>query len=393
MNSRSTYGPILYRFFQKAREQFNLPLGIAEFNLFLRALEMGKGFEDVSELKRLCEVLWLKSVSNRHAFQTLFDECFQRELAVANLDLIELKQRRKSQNEPSPHRKTPLDQEEKEQPNFPSPDSPPSPQLPEINQSEQSQDREFSEEKIGIVLDTNPINRTGVSISEMEHLSAIPKLNHKYRFSNAYLPLSKREMQYGWRFLKNDTRYGFTEKIDVPATISEIARIGVFSTPVYMPTTKNRSKIYLLIDQGDGMTAFEALCQSLAQSLQQDELGDLSQVYYFTEFPLDYLYKTPDYLSWDTIPLVFKQATQAHTQMLIVSDGGAAKGELDQEKIYQMRQFIKTGMTHFAQMAWLNPMPKHRWKATSAEEIAQVISMFEATSKGFELAINRLKGK
>ena len=393
MLKTSTYGPILFRFFQRARTQFNLSLGIGEFNILLGALEKGKGFENLLELKRLCEVIWLKSITNRSAFQTLFDECFQEELEIANLDLLALKQRKKFQKEQVGKQGFPSAQKEGEKQTLPKSISTSKSQLPKEIQPETYIKREIIEEEIGVFMDTSADNRTGVAISEMESLPSIPKLNHKYRFSDAYLPLSQREIQYGWRFLKNTTRFGSTEEIDVPATISEIARTGIFSTPAYMPSTKNRSRMCLLIDQGDGMAAFESLSQCLAQSLQQDELGDQSQVYYFTEFPLDYLYKTPDYLSWDTIIRVFKQAAQAYTRMLILSDGGAAKGDFDQELVYRMRQFIKTGMTHFAQIAWFNPMPKHRWKATSAEEIAQLVPMFEATSKGFELAINRLKGK
>jgi uncharacterized protein with von Willebrand factor type A (vWA) domain len=43
--------------------------------------------------------------------------------------------------------------------------------------------------------------------------------------------------------------------------------------------------------------------------------------------------------------------------------------------------------------AWLNPMPNHRWRNTTAEEIARFVPMFEMNRRGLDAAIDILRGR
>jgi uncharacterized protein with von Willebrand factor type A (vWA) domain len=80
------------------------------------------------------------------------------------------------------------------------------------------------------------------------------------------------------------------------------------------------------------------------------------------------------------------------SRILIFSDGGAARGQLDRERLALTAEFLERLSRRVRGVAWLNPMPRTRWSATTAEAIARLVPMFEVSQHGLHEAIRVLRG-
>ncbi len=80
-----------------------------------------------------------------------------------------------------------------------------------------------------------------------------------------------------------------------------------------------------------------------------------------------------------------------YAHVLIVSDGWAARGWFNPERIEFTSEFLDTLRSHVARIAWLNPIPRKRWFGTIVGEIAQDIPMFEMSRQGLNKVINTLR--
>ena len=68
-------------------------------------------------------------------------------------------------------------------------------------------------------------------------------------------------------------------------------------------------------------------------------------------------------------------AASKRRNILIVSDAGAARGYLNEDRIQQTYTLLHRLRKH--RIAWLNPLPRERWKNTSADIISDFVHMFE----------------
>lgn len=80
------------------------------------------------------------------------------------------------------------------------------------------------------------------------------------------------------------------------------------------------------------------------------------------------------------------------SSVLIFSDGGAARGCYNSDRLELTEEFLKQFKQRVRYMAWLNPVPKSRWEGTTAGEISRSIPMFECDRIGLQNAIKVLRG-
>ena len=78
---------------------------------------------------------------------------------------------------------------------------------------------------------------------------------------------------------------------------------------------------------------------------------------------------------------------------LIFSDAGAARGDLELERVRTTVAFLDALRARVRNVAWLNPMPRVRWDGTTAGEVAQLVPMFELSRRGLYGAIGVLRGR
>ena len=80
--------------------------------------------------------------------------------------------------------------------------------------------------------------------------------------------------------------------------------------------------------------------------------------------------------------------------MLIISDGGAARGGYDPDRVRATQTALQQLRPMSQGLAWLNPVPVNRWEGTSAAYIGRLLlPMFEANESGLYKAVNVMRGK
>ncbi|MEH2367639.1 hypothetical protein [Nostoc sp.] len=208
-----------------------------------------------------------------------------------------------------------------------------------------------------------------------------------------YLPVTQRQMKQMWRHLRRMIREGMPSELDVEATIKQIGYQGTFLEPIIVPRRVNRTELLLLIDQDGSMVPFHSLSQRLVETaLRGGRLGR-SNIYYFHNCPVQYLYQDPNHQQAELIENILVQLRQERTVVLIFSDAGAARGGFNPERIDLTGAFVKQLKQYVRYIAWLNPMPRSRWLGTTSGEIAHLIPMYEVNRRGMQDAIDVLRGR
>ncbi len=358
--------------------QHGLLLGVEEYMAVLRALRAGFGVGDHRALEQLCCTVWVKSEEEARLFRRLFEQMLARSatqtgkpqsllgVLIASLRkiLIMLQNTfRRKVAKPRPGFATaPLQQVDET-------GSPPSSSL-----------------AMGTYEPTQVVQAVRRSVRDKlemsgRHFSLLPQ----------YFPVTRRQMKQSWRNLRRPVREGPPEELDVVATIEKIGREGILLEPVLVPRRLNRAELVLLIDQDGSMIPFHALARQLVETARSGGRLGRTGVFYFHDYPDDYLYRHPARLEAQPIPDVLA-AIGEWTAVLILSDAGSARGHFDSERVARTRAFIdqlKQSVRHYA---WLNPMPNDRWPGTTAGEIARLVPMFEMHRRGLDAAISALRG-
>lgn len=385
--------------FNHLRRVADLPLGVDDYLLVLRALQKGYGRstpQDPDALKRLCNVTWANSTVEQAIINAHFDQL----ITASMLPLLP------DQNEPTPAAIPQADEEEKE------PEKPQAePLLPEpVPQPLQGQAaRPLTPTRTPIpaaipgdmALDAAPALLTPVQ----DHEVAL----QRYLLVNEYLPITRRQMKQSWRYLRRPRREGPLVEVDVEATVRQISQDGFFLTPTLRPRRVNKAGLLILLDQDGSMAPFHVLSRRLRETaVEAGKLGR-ADIYYFHDCPppqtavrptrtnplREHLLFTHEQLR-DARPTseIMADFQGLETGVLIFSDAGAARGSWDEARIeftaiflYQLKAL---GVEH---IAWVNPMPEADWPNSSAAAIAALLPMFSMDRNGLYQAIDVLRGR
>lgn len=333
--------------------QADLPLGVDDYRLLLRALQAGFGITDIDALSRLCKSLWVKSIEEAHLFDFHFKQ-------VITQTIIE-------ENTSQPSKS--LVQRYKAIPS--------------------SAGSTMTTPKLALHIDDE------VQVAKAVLQSTYEKGDIPYsRFvrTDEYFPVTRRQMKQSWRYLRRPRREGPSVELDIDATIEEVGREGFLLEPVLVPRLTNQAELLLLIDQGGSMIPFHALAHRLVETaLRGGRLGKTS-IYYFHNCPIEYLFQTPIHQGAERIQDILLRLRNERTGVLVFSDAGAARGGSNTERFDMTSVFLNEFKQHFRYMAWLNPMPHSRWLGTTAGQIMQLVPMFEMNCRGLDDAISLLRG-
>lgn len=231
----------------------------------------------------------------------------------------------------------------------------------------------------------------------------------RYLMSEAWLPLTLRQMAQGWRYLRKKDQWRNSTRLDVAATVQHIAQNGLLLSPVFEKEQLNSDNLLLLLlDRQGSMTPFHHLCDRLVETARREGGHTRAQVYYFYNCPAGYVYRQPDLTEPVALDTLFAGIHPDHTNALIISDAGAARGQYRPERLQKTIDFLygqpggTTPGLHKAALfvAWLNPMPRHRWDNTTAGYLARhpkyPTPMHDLTEGGyaaFYQAIQQLMGR
>lgn len=353
--------------FNSLRQRHGLPLGVEEYLVAIRSLEAGFGISTRQELEQLCCTLWAKSEEENRLIRRLFEQMWRHSPLESKEESI------------STNNNTQL------------------PSLPENTQATSNQTpasfdslREpLSDLEALPTITPEPVQavqavRTSRGDREMKR--------PRYMLLTEYFPVTKRQMKQCWRHLRRTVRQGVPTELDVEATVAKIGREGISLQPVLAPPRTNKTDLVLLIDQEGSMVPFHDLSRQLVETAQRGGRLRTTNVFYFHDYPDEYLYRHPAMFDEKPITRVFEEIGE-RAAVLIVSDAGAARGNFDQERVDSTKVWIEQLQQSVRYVAWLNPMPTECWRRTTASEIALFVPMFEMSLQGMNAAISVLRGR
>ncbi|MFM9950361.1 MAG: hypothetical protein ACKV1O_20665 [Saprospiraceae bacterium] len=379
----------LFQFFHRLRHDLHTELGVGEYKLLFEAHEKGIPLGDEAALMQLCKTIWLKDQTQLEAFRKLFEVI----IAPAFREKQEATTNRQDVEEAKNKRSTD-DALEKPEPE-PEPKPEPAPTGTELSEAEAIERIPDSEAVSGEGDLSIGLEQSGsFTLEDIKEtpLSEAGISTHRFLLNERYLPVSPRDMQQHWRFLQNNFERGITPQIDLLRTVASIARRGILLEPIFQKRTLNRTHLLFLIDDSSSMIAFETLAQRFVEAALEDPFVTDEEVFYFSNYPGEHLYLNPYHTQSVQLPALWRRCHR-HTMMLIISDGGASRGQTDFERIRSTHAFLKAARQHVQRIAWINPMPRERWEDTSAEYIERRVPMFETERIGLYKAIQTLKGK
>ena len=203
---------------------------------------------------------------------------------------------------------------------------------------------------------------------------------------NTHYPISRRFMVYSWRYLRRPIADGVRDVLDISMTIEETTKQGFFLQPVYRRREKNHAHLLILVDQEGSMTPFHHFSKDLVETAQYESSIEKVDVVYFHNLPAEYIYQNRFLTNKVALETVLSQC-DSETRVLIVSDGGAARGYRRRERISATTEVIWEIQQHTNLIAWLNPVPQPRWNSTSPKIISHLVPMFPMNQEGLIQAI------
>lgn len=240
-----------------------------------------------------------------------------------------------------------------------------------------------------------------------------------------HYPLGAREVAQAWRHLRRPVRSGPAVELDVIATVRERARRGVPTPPVVVPRRRNTVRLLLLIDQHGSMTPFHGYVDYVVAVIRGAGRIDDVLAVYFHDLPgtladrsvlgedpfradLDpvlesigplrdgRVYSDEGLITPVALAAVLARVTPT-TAVLVISDGGAARGRFDLVRLLDTVALLKAARrgtgSGSSGLAWLNPVPAGRWAGTTAGAIARHVPMYPFTQLGLNRAIDALRGR
>ena len=208
-----------------------------------------------------------------------------------------------------------------------------------------------------------------------------------------YFPIKKRKLQQSWRYLRCNRREGPKLELDIAGTVQQIGRHGFLVKPVRQATRLNRTDLILLLDQDGSMVPFQSMGRQLIHTAARAGHLPSSNVYYFHNCPRGYLYHDPFTRQPEPLFRFLTQRLSPTSVVMIFSDAGAARRNLNPDRVQKTRDFLEPLTRYARRVVWLNPIPAERWHSTTAEPISKLVSMFETKPTAFKLAIDVLRGQ
>ncbi len=359
-----------------------------------------RGYAMVSreDLYSLCKLMWLKPHFSERKFRSLFDAHLapyqiievQKELDAdrneTGIDLSSKNSKGAAPSSPEPQKKESIEEEIEEE------------VLGEDAPSEEEENAPGTSEsaaEFSMVAMRFERSAAAEVNNEPQDWEALEEsiFTKNYRLKGQYFPVGKRKIQQTMRALRIPSELSDRWSIDWPATIDRISQQGYFDQVMYRRQTSFSNELCVLIDRGPSMVAFHQLADEVAQAVSKSSGGKATatskqQVYYFNNFPINYVYL--DRAQTDALPLA-EFVTNLRRPLLIISDAGAARGRYNRDRIKQTQRFINKFYQH--PIAWLNPLPRSRWRENSATFISRFVPMYAITPRELSNAIKSFKRK
>lgn len=370
----------LQRAFLELRDR-DLPLGLEEYLLLLKALSLGLCGTSRVQLISLCQSLWAHSLEERALVEATVERFLPVEFAPKDLE----RWLKDYSGGPAPAAQEPG-------PSATEPGTAPSSDRPETEAQTPG-----IQETPEVMREPSPPGSAGVRVRTSEILELGQGLARELAVARQRYelqpvpPVLERQMRRAWRYYRKSRRTGPKVRLDIEATIRRVCREGVLAEPALIPRAANAARLLILQDVKGSMVPFDWQLEHLVSSASVSGIQKLKR-YYFHDVPGQRLGLNSSLSKGRGTDGVLQENQDAG--VLILSDAGAARGNLDPERIQATRRFLDQARQTSDNIAWMNPMPVFRWKGTTAEEIRRIpIPMFPFNRSGLFDAIDALRGR
>jgi uncharacterized protein with von Willebrand factor type A (vWA) domain len=242
-----------------------------------------------------------------------------------------------------------------------------------------------------------PLPGLGFGAPEAQGAGGLPGVQYHRPPARHYVmeprpPVSTRGLIVAWRRFRRSQRTGARTELDIDATVDAQCRLGAMLAPVYVAPRRNQARLLVLVDASPSMAAWHGLHRALAASLAQGTLAH-APLLFFDNDPRDGLYEQESLAGWIALDDAFRRHPDC--AVLVIGDAGAARGRLDRDRVEGTGDFLARIRAQGLPVAWLNPMPRARWRGTSAQRTADraPVSMQPFTEDGLTRAIDVLRGR
>jgi len=212
------------------------------------------------------------------------------------------------------------------------------------------------------------------------------------------LTLDVRQMKIALKGLRQLTRIGLEDELDLENTIEATANNAGDIDLVWQKSRKNAVKVLLLMDVGGSMEPFALLCSQLFSAAHSSSHFKDFRYYYFHNCPYDNIYQDVERQeAINTNHLL--QVLEPDYKLLLIGDARMATFELTERygAINYLERNEQPGLSwlkrigeHFTHSVWLNPDEEKYWNHPTVQVIEKIFPMFPLTIDGLGQAVRKL---
>jgi hypothetical protein len=220
----------------------------------------------------------------------------------------------------------------------------------------------------------------------------------KFRNYRNDLILDVRQIKMALRRLRQLSRIGPEDELDLERTIDATSKNAGEIEMVWTRSRKNAVKVLLLMDVGGSMVPFARLCSQFFSAAHSSTHFKDFQYFYFHNCIYDNLYQdierqeaiSTDYLLHILEPdykVVLVGDARMATQELMERCGALYYYERNEiPGIIRLKQIAE----HFSHCVWLNPEEPYYWNHPTVLMVGKLFPMFELTLDGLGQAVKKL---
>jgi uncharacterized protein with von Willebrand factor type A (vWA) domain len=225
----------------------------------------------------------------------------------------------------------------------------------------------------------------------------------QYREYRTDETLDLRGTKVALKRLRQLTRQGRPDQLDLEETVDETCRNAGEIELVFRPERKNNVRLLLLMDVGGSMDPYYRPVSRLLTALHETRGLREFRAYYFHNCVYENVYSDARLLRKSAVPTgdVFRQLDE-RWKVVLVRDAAMHPHELmsGYGNIDPRRETETPGIAwlqriadHFDRCVWLNPDPEKSWQHTrTTKVVGSVFPMFHLSVDGLEQAVGALIG-
>jgi hypothetical protein len=226
------------------------------------------------------------------------------------------------------------------------------------------------------------------------------KIAQERRFRNysGDLTLDVRQIKVALKKLRQLSRTGPEDELDLESTINATAKNVGDIELVWRRSRKNTTKLLLLMDVGGSMEPYALLCSQLFSAANSSTHFKDFQYYYFHNCIYENVYKNIERFELVSTEHLLHTLGSDY-KLILVGDARMATWELTEKygaiDYYYRNEtpgivWMKRIAEHFTHSVWLNPEGQQYWNHPTVQLICRIFPMYPLTIDGLEQAVRRL---